>query len=197
MDLSQIAISNLEKQRKHLGFEESDIDKYAGLQEGTYLQIINGKTELNLRSLQTIVEKVFNSKVREYLNLTFKPKPLSSLNETIQLIAAKNKKAPSYGPLPNYLILIIHYKIKITGKFSNKLFDDYLPSVLKDKNRELKKYSLKKNISAIEGATEKGKNKDFNQFTYATPFTDQQIAKARKNVNEEWLKEFEGKIKKK
>lgn len=196
MILSQIAISNLEKQRKHLGLEESDIDKHAELENGTYLKVINGEIELSLNTLQNIVEKVFNSKVKEYLNITFKVKPLSSLSEPLQLLISKNNKKPSYGPLPNYLVLIIHYKIKVNGEFSNKLFKDYLPSAFKGQNIELHKYTLRKNINPIEGATEEGTHKNFNQFIYTSPFSDLEITTARKKVNADWLKEFEEKTEK-
>lgn len=191
MILSKIAINNLEKQRKLLGLKESDIDKYAELEEGTYLKVIRDEIELSLNTLQNIVEKVFNSKVKEYLNSTFKAKPLSSLSETLQLIVAKNNTEPSYGPLPNYLTLIIHYKLKINDEFSNKLFKENLPIALKEQKIELKKYTLRNNINAIEGATEEGTHKNFNQFVYTVPFNDQQITRARKKVNVEWLKELE------
>lgn len=197
MILSEIAINNLEKQRNLLGLEESDIDQYAELEEGTYLNVIRGEIELTLNTLQNIVEKVFNSKVKEYLNSTFKAKPLSSLSETLQLIVAEKNTEPVYGPLPNYLTLIIHYKLKIDDEFSNKLFKENLPQALKEQKIEPKKYTLRNNISAIEGATEEGTHKNFNQFIYTIPFTHLQITRARKNVNAEWLKEFEEKLKNK
>lgn len=194
MMLSEIVIKNLEKQRTHLGLEHLDIDKYSDLNESTYLGIISGQIELTVNTLQSIVEKVFNSKVKEYLNPKFKAKPYTSLKQDLQIVIQEKNIKSSYGPLPNYLTLIIHHCININEEFSNKLFKENLPQALKEQNIEPKKYTLRKNISAIEGGTEEGTHKNYNQFIYAIPFTDQQIAKARKNVEPTWLKEFEEKI---
>lgn len=190
MMLSEIVIKNLEKQRTHLGLEHFDLDKYSDLGEGTYLGIISGQIELTVNTLQSFVEKVFNSKVKEYLNPKFKAKPYTSLKQNLQIVIKEKNIKSSYGPLPYYLTLIIHHCININEEFSNKLFKENLPEIFKEQNIEIHKYTLRKNVETIEGATEKGKHKNFIKFIYKFPISEKQIEKAIKTVNAEWFMDF-------
>ncbi len=188
--LSEIVIKNLEKQRTHLGLEHFDIDKYSDLNEGTYLGIISGQIELTVNTLQSIVEKVFNSKVKEYLNPKFKAKPYTSLKQNLQIVIQEKNIKSSYGPLPYYLTLIIHHCININEEFSNKLFKENLPEIFKERNIEINKYTLRKNVETVKGATEEGTHKNFIKFIYKFPLSEKQIEKAKEKVNPEWFKDF-------
>ncbi|QQD13141.1 hypothetical protein [Sphingobacterium sp. UDSM-2020] len=197
MMLSEIVTKNLEKQRTHLGLEHFDIDKYSDLDEGTYLGIISGQIELTVNTLHSIVEKVFNSKVKEYLNPKFKAKPYTSLKQNLQKVIQEKNIKISYGPLPYYLTLIIYHCININEEFSNKLFKENLPEIFKERNIEIHKYTLRKNVETLNGVTEEGTHKNFIKFIYKFPLSEKQIEKAKEKVNPKWYKDFSESIIKK
>lgn len=187
----QIIILNLERLRKNYGLEQGEVDKFGGLKNGTYKNVVNGKVILNVKDLISIAKiyisdpsKVFNPKMRMP---GFKDLPVS-IKEIASERLGKSEKVIEKKDLIYYCIIILDNYFEIGNEFTNAEIKGYFTgefeTAFKGKSIEWGKSVLSSFIEDT-GKTQPGKTKPVKVYQLIKKIPSQMVKKAKETVGSE------------